>query len=70
MGTVFKFIGYVVGVLVVVIAVTLIVARFSDGPLELIAGGPFTSGEPASEEPEWEFVRSGGSNAGSPARPA
>ena len=57
MGTLFKFIGYVVGVLVVVIAVTLIVARFSDGPLEIVAGGPFTSGEPATAEPDWEFVR-------------
>lgn len=36
----------------------LVAARFSDGPLAMIAGGPFTSGEPYSgPEPDWQFVR-------------
>lgn len=50
-----------VGVLVIVaVAVggVLVAARFSDGPLAMIAGGPFTSGEPYSgPEPDWQFVR-------------
>ena len=57
MGTFFKIIGYVVGVLVIVIAATLFAARFADGPLEIIAGGPFQSGDLATEEPDWAFVR-------------
>ncbi len=33
-------------------------ARFSDGPLAIIAGGPFTSGELVTgAEPDWSFVR-------------
>jgi hypothetical protein len=32
-------------------------ARFADGPIKIIAGGPFKSGEPASgPEPDWSFV--------------
>ncbi len=32
-------------------------ARFSDGPLAIIAGGPFTTGEPVTgPEPDWSFV--------------
>lgn len=50
-----------VGVLVIVaVAVggVLVAARFSDGPLAMIAGGPFTSGELHSgPEPDWQFVR-------------
>lgn len=31
--------------------------RFTDGPFELIAGGPFTTGVVATEqEPDWNFV--------------
>ncbi len=52
-----KGLGFVVGGLVIVVASVLIAARFSDGPLEVIAGGPFTSGERATEEPDWTFVK-------------
>jgi len=39
----------------------LIVARMSDGPLAIIAGGPFTSGElVAAPEPDWSFVHDTG----------
>ena len=41
-----------------VVAAVLIGARFADGPLEIIAGGPFTSGELQSGPPaDWSFVR-------------
>ncbi len=44
------------GVLLVVVG--LIGARFADGPIAIIAGGPFTSGELITgPEPDWSFVR-------------
>ncbi|MEZ5557881.1 MAG: hypothetical protein R3E86_04960 [Pseudomonadales bacterium] len=49
--------GVVVG-LVAVIAAVLMGARFADGPLGLIAGGPFRSGTLVSgPEPDWRFAR-------------
>lgn len=47
----------VVVLLIVAIGGLLIGARFSDGPLAIIAGGPFTSGELVTgPEPDWAFV--------------
>ncbi len=44
--------------LVLLVAGTLIGARFADGPIEIIAGGPFTTGELVTgPEPDWSFVR-------------
>jgi hypothetical protein len=46
-------------VIVVVIAVSVVVAaRFHDGPLGIIAGGPFKSGDVVNSppEPDWTFV--------------
>jgi hypothetical protein len=41
----------------VCVAALLIGARFSDGPLAIIAGGPFSSGELVTEAvPDWAFV--------------
>lgn len=38
--------------------VLLVVARFSDGPLAIIAGGPLVSGELVNDEAiDWSFVR-------------
>tara|TARA_A100001037_G_scaffold298768_1_gene323115 strand:+ start:2094 stop:2603 length:510 start_codon:yes stop_codon:yes gene_type:complete len=34
----------------------LIGARFSDGPIEIVAGGPFTSGKHSIEFPQWELI--------------
>ena len=62
-----KTLGYLVGLIVLVVAGTLIGARFADGPLEIIAGGPFTSGEQATEEPDWS---PSSSNCLIPPRPA
>jgi hypothetical protein len=51
-----KFLGAVVGIVVVAVVITLIAARFADGPWAIIAGGPFTSGEMVQEEPvDWSF---------------
>ena len=52
----FKFVGYVVAVLVIAVGIMMVVAQFSDGPLEIVAGGPFKSGEQATEEPDWSFL--------------
>ena len=57
MKTILKVFGGLIGLLVVVIAVTLFAARFTDGPLALIAGGPFASGTLVQEEPDWAFVK-------------
>lgn len=52
-----KVLGVIVGILAVGIAALLIGARFADGPLEIIAGGPFSSGEQYSgPEPDWSFA--------------
>jgi hypothetical protein len=53
-----KVLGVSVGVIILCIGGVLIAARFADGPWEIIAGGPFTSGESYSgPEPDWSFVR-------------
>ena len=46
------------GSLVLLIGVTLVGARFADGPIAIFAGGPFTSGQlVAGPEPDWSFAR-------------
>ena len=53
-----KVLGAIVCIILLVVAGVLIAARFADGPLEMIAGGPFSSGEQyAGAEPDWSFVR-------------
>lgn len=45
-------------VITAAVAAVLVGARFADGPLEIIAGGPFTTGELQSTAPiDWSFVR-------------
>ncbi len=44
--------------LLVVIGGLVVGGRFADGPIAIIPGGPFTSGELVSrQEPDWSFVR-------------
>ena len=57
MKTFVKFLAYTLGAIVVLLLGTLVLARFADGPLEIIAGGPFESGEVASQEPDWSFAK-------------
>jgi hypothetical protein len=57
MKTLLRIVGGVLLFLFVVVGALLLGARFSDGPIAIIAGGPFTSGELASgPEPDWSFV--------------
>jgi hypothetical protein len=50
--------GGLLGLLLVLVVGLLVGARFADGPIVIIPGGPFTSGELVSgPEPDWSFVR-------------
>ena len=58
MKSVLRVLGGLLALLLVVIGGLLVGARFSDGPIAIIAGGPFRSGELVSgPEPDWSFVR-------------
>ena len=58
MRSVLRVLGGLLAVLVVAIGGLLVGARFADGPIAIVAGGPFTSGELVSgPEPDWSFVR-------------
>jgi hypothetical protein len=57
MKLVFRILGGLLALLFVLIGCLLVGARFADGPIAIIAGGPFTSGERVSgPEPDWSFV--------------
>jgi hypothetical protein len=50
-------VGILLAAILVAIGILLVGARFADGPIAIIAGGPFTSGELQSgPEPDWSFV--------------
>lgn len=55
---VLRYLGYTLLTLVLAIGLFLFGARFADGPIEIIAGGPFSSGQAyTGPEPDWSFVR-------------
>lgn len=55
---VIRWLGIVVVAAIVAIGALLVAARFSDGPLGIIAGGPLVAGELVTgPEPDWTFVR-------------
>jgi|TARA_Y100000310_G_scaffold197650_2_gene197729 hypothetical protein len=50
--------GSIVVLIVLILSVGVGAARFNDGPVGILAGGPFSSGELYSgAEPDWKFVR-------------
>jgi hypothetical protein len=52
-----KLFARIIAVVIVAIVALFIGARFADGPLPMVAGGPFTSGELVTgPEPDWTFV--------------
>lgn len=55
------FLKIVSGILVVIVVAVvggLTAARFNDGPMGIVAGGPFTSGElHTGAEPDWSFAQ-------------
>jgi hypothetical protein len=57
MATFLKILGRLIAAVVALVVLVLIGARFADGPLEIIAGGPFRTGEIVSTEPDWSFIQ-------------
>lgn len=53
----FRWLAILVALVVIAIGAVLVGARFHDGPLGIIAGGPFVKGEPVTgPEPDWTFA--------------
>jgi len=53
-----RWLGYTLVSVALLITLLLFGARWADGPIEIIAGGPFTSGKLViGPEPDWRFVR-------------
>ncbi len=58
MKTFVRIVGGLIALLLLLIGILFVAARSSDGPLALMAGGPFTSGELVTgPEPDWSAVR-------------
>lgn len=51
-----KWLGIVIGILALSIALFLFGMRFHDGPIEIITGGPFKTGELATAPDDWSFL--------------
>lgn len=49
--------GKLVAGIVVVVLAFFVVTRFTDGPMGIITGGAFSSGEVVSEEPDWRYLK-------------
>ncbi|MGI9590135.1 MAG: hypothetical protein ACR2P8_02110 [Myxococcota bacterium] len=53
-----KWLGGIVAALVLLLVALVLVARFGDGPIAILPGGPLESGELYSgPEPDWTFAR-------------
>jgi hypothetical protein len=58
MKAVLRVMGGLLALLLVLILGLIVGARFADGPIAIVAGGPFKSGElVGGPEPDWSFVR-------------
>jgi hypothetical protein len=49
--------GKLVAGIVVVVLAFFVVTRFTDGPMGIITGGAFSSGEVVSSNPDWRYVK-------------
>ena len=57
MKTALRILGGLFALLLVLVVGLLVGARFADGPIAIVAGGPFTSGTRVEgPEPDWSFV--------------
>ena len=57
MRSVVRVLGVMLFSLVVILGALLVGARFADGPIAIVAGGPFRSGTLVTgPEPDWSFV--------------
>lgn len=57
MKTLLKWLGVGITVIVVGISIFLFSMRFHDGPLEIVSGGPFSSGKFALTPADWSVLR-------------
>jgi hypothetical protein len=58
MKTALRLLVVVLAAVGIAIGGVLVAARFHDGPLAIVAGGPFASGEAVTgPEPDWSFAR-------------
>ena len=58
MGILLRVVGGLLALLLIGVGGLVVGARFADGPIAIIAGGAFTSGELVTgPEPDWSFVR-------------
>lgn len=57
MRTLIRIVVGIVAAVVIAVAALLVGARFADGPLAIVAGGPFETGTlETGPEPDWSFV--------------
>ena len=56
MKTFFKWVGIILGVIVLAIGGFFVSMRFHDGPIEIWSGGPFKTGELAKAPDDWGFL--------------
>lgn len=56
MKTFFKWLGIITGSIVLLIVAFFVGMRFHDGPLAIISGGPFTSGELTETPGDWSPI--------------
>jgi hypothetical protein len=57
MSFVLRAVGAVLGLAALAVIGLLVAARFTDGPIAIVAGGPFRSGELVTVGPDWAFVQ-------------
>ena len=51
-----KRLGFFIAALLVLVGALLFSARFLDGPIAIVSGGPFTSGEVTPAPDDWSFL--------------
>lgn len=52
-----KWLGLVVGLAALAIGLFLFSMRYTDGPIAILTGGPFASGDPATSPVDWNFLQ-------------
>lgn len=53
----FKWLGIGLGLTGLAIGLFFLSMRFSDGPLEIISGGPFKTGELSAAPADWGYLK-------------
>lgn len=56
MKTFFKWLGITFGLVALAIVLFFAGMRFHDGPMEIVSGGPFKTGEPTPTPEDWRFI--------------